>query len=116
MKTKPSAIKSLLAAALAGDPLPEVWVLPATTATLAGAMPDGAMRPIVLQGFGEGLRQALARRGIGQRQGLADFFRIPGYLGGAGGHIDILLPSIGVKVCGSECYWDCAEVWFWEIR
>ena len=58
--------QSLLAAALAGDPLPEVWVLPATTATLAGAM-----RPIVLQGFGEGLRQARARRGIGQRLGLA---------------------------------------------
>ena len=29
------------------------------------------MRPIVLQGFGEGLRQARARRGIGQRLGLA---------------------------------------------
>ena len=58
--------QSLQAAALAGDPLPEVWVLPATTATLAGAM-----RPIVLQGFGEGLRQARARRGIGQRLGLA---------------------------------------------
>lgn len=54
--------------------------------------------------------------GIGQRQGLVAFFRIRGYLGGAGGHIDILLPSIGVKVCGSECYWDCGEVWFWELR
>lgn len=54
--------------------------------------------------------------GIGQRQGVVAFFRIPGYLGGAGGHIDLLLPSAGVQVCGTECYWDCAEVWFWEIR
>ena len=53
--------------------------------------------------------------GIGQRQGLVAFFRIPGYLGGAGGHIDLLLPSAGVQVCGTECYWDCGEVWFWEI-
>ena len=57
-----------------------------------------------------------AMEGIGQRQGVVAFFRIPGYLGGAGGHIDILLPSAGVKVCGSECYWTCAEVWFWELR
>ena len=58
--------QSLQAAALAGDPLPEVWVLPATTATLAGAM-----RPIVLQGFGEGLRQARTRQGVSRRLGLA---------------------------------------------
>ncbi|PHV14654.1 hypothetical protein GQ37_000175 [Janthinobacterium sp. BJB1] len=56
-----------------------------------------------------------ANAGIGQRQGVVAFFRIPGYLGGAGGHIDILLPSIGVKVCGTECYWDCGEVWFWPV-
>ena len=57
-----------------------------------------------------------AMEGIGQRQGVVAFFRIPGYLGGAGGHIDILLPAAGVQVCGSECYWTCAEVWFWELR
>lgn len=57
-----------------------------------------------------------AMEGIGQRQGVVAFFRIPGYLGGAGGHIDILLPSIGVKICGTECYWDCGEVWFWPLR
>ena len=54
--------------------------------------------------------------GIGQRMGLAAFLRIPGYLGGAGGHIDIVLPSAGVKACGSECYWSCAEAWFRELR
>ena len=27
----------------------------------------------------------------------------------------ILLPSIGVKACGTECYWDCGEVWFWPL-
>lgn len=54
--------------------------------------------------------------GICQRKGIVAFFRIPGYLGGAGGHIDILLPSTRVKVCGSECYWTCGEVWFRELR
>ncbi len=60
----------LQAAALADDPPPEVWVLPATAAP-AGSLPDGAMRPIVLQGFGEGLRQARTRQGVSRRLGLA---------------------------------------------
>lgn len=55
-----------------------------------------------------------ATAGIGQH--LVAFSRIPVYLGGAGGHIDIELPSAGVKVCGSECYWRCAEVWLRELR
>ncbi|MBB5609454.1 MULTISPECIES: T6SS effector amidase Tae4 family protein [unclassified Janthinobacterium] len=54
--------------------------------------------------------------GVGSRKGVAAFWRIPGYLGGAGGHIDIVLPSVGVTVCGSACYWTSAEVWFWELR
>ena len=60
--------------------------------------------------------EAIDGIGIGNRKGIVAFFRIPGYLGGAGGHIDILLPSTGVKVCGSECYWTCEEIWFWELR
>ena len=42
---------------------PDVWVLPA-------AAGDGALRPIVLRGFGEARRAALLRRGLAQRLGL----------------------------------------------
>ena len=69
-----------------------------------------------LLGDPEKFGRDVAIDGIGQRKGIVAFFRIPGYLDGAGGHIDILLPSTGVKVCGSECYWTCGEVWFWELR
>ncbi|APA68117.1 T6SS effector amidase Tae4 family protein [Janthinobacterium sp. 1_2014MBL_MicDiv] len=69
-----------------------------------------------LCGAPEKFCRATALAGVGQRQGLVAFFRIPGYLDGAGGHIDILLPSAGSKECGSACYWDCGEVWFWELR
>jgi len=67
-------------------------------------------------GAPEKFSQQGAPGGIGQRQGVVAFWRIPGYLGGAGGHIDILLPSTGIKVCGSACYWRCGEVWFWALR
>lgn len=69
-----------------------------------------------LLGAPEKFARPAALAGVGRRQGLVSFFRIPGYLGGAGGHIDILLPSTGVQECGSACYWDCGEVWFWELR
>jgi general secretion pathway protein L len=48
---------------------PEVWVLPSAEAGLAGAF-DAPLRPVVLQGFGEGARQHLARRGLRLRLGL----------------------------------------------
>ncbi len=53
-------------AGFAGAPPPEVWVL-------SSAAPDatGAVRPIVLRGFGEGARQQIARRGLLRRLGLA---------------------------------------------
>ena len=64
----------------------------------------------------EKLGRQTAIAGIGQRLALVAFLRIPGFLGGAGGHIDIVLPSAGVKACGSECYWRCAEAWLRELR
>lgn len=53
--------------AVGADPAqpPEVWALPATDG--AG---EGALRPIVLGGFGEGRREALVRRALAQRLGL----------------------------------------------
>ena len=47
----------------AGAAVPEVWVLPAASLT-------GPLRPVVLRGFGEGVRQRAARRGLGLRLGL----------------------------------------------
>ena len=53
-------------AGFASGPPPDVWVL-------AGTPPDvaGAVQPIVLRGFGEGVRQQIVRRGLVRRLGLA---------------------------------------------
>ncbi|HAT30780.1 MAG TPA: hypothetical protein DCW29_07995 [Janthinobacterium sp.] len=57
-----------------------------------------------------------AEDGIGARQGSLSFWRIPDYLNGNGGHIDIVWPGAdGGDMCGSGCYWNSAEVWFWEL-
>ena len=56
--------QALHEAGLAGQPWPEIWVLPAAPAG------QDAVRPIVLRGFGEGVRQQRVRRGLTQRLGL----------------------------------------------
>ena len=54
--------------------------------------------------------------GIGDRSGVISFFRIPSYLNGRGGHIDIVSPGTGgYMVCGSGCYFNSREYWFWEL-
>ena len=54
--------------------------------------------------------------GIGQRSGVISFFRIPAYLNGRGGHIDIVSPGAGgYMVCGSGCYFNSSQYWFWEL-
>jgi Type VI secretion system (T6SS), amidase effector protein 4 len=47
--------------------------------------------------------------GIYKRKGIVAFIGIPGYEGG--GHMDLISGS----VCGSDCYWDAKEIWFWEL-
>jgi hypothetical protein len=55
--------------------------------------------------------------GIGKRRGVISFFQIPGYLGGRGGHIDIISPGMGgYMACGSGCYFNSKEYWFWELK
>lgn len=55
--------------------------------------------------------------GIGIRRGVISFFRIPSYLDGQGGHIDIIMPSTGgFMACASGCYFTAKEYWFWELR
>jgi Type VI secretion system (T6SS), amidase effector protein 4 len=50
-----------------------------------------------------------AEAGVGNRQGIIAFIKLPGYEGG--GHMDLISGS----VCGSDCYWDAEEIWFWEL-
>lgn len=48
------------------------------------------------------------------RKGVVFFNIISGY---GGGHIDLLEPlSDNVFQCHSNCYVDCKELWFWELR
>ncbi|RFP12299.1 hypothetical protein D0T25_30400 [Duganella sp. BJB488] len=55
--------------------------------------------------------------GIGSRSGVISFFQIPSYLNGHGGHIDIITPGAGgYLACGSGCYFNSKEYWFWELH
>lgn len=55
-------------------------------------------------------------KGIKNRSGVISFFQIPSYLDGRGGHIDIISPSTGgLMACGSGCYFNANEYWFWEL-
>lgn len=57
-----------------------------------------------------------ADKGIGHRRGLVSFWRGPGYLNDSGGRIDLVSPALGgIRVCGSNCFWNSEEVWFWEL-
>jgi hypothetical protein len=65
----------------------------------------------------EKFKTTAAEAAIGERKGVVAFWKIPGYLNGQGGHIDIVAPALGgIRVCGSGCYWDSSEVWFWSLN
>ncbi|NSL57089.1 T6SS effector amidase Tae4 family protein [Uliginosibacterium aquaticum] len=49
---------------------------------------------------------------LARRRGIVFFHRITGY---GGGHIDLLEPSNLGVLCNSNCYFNCKEVWFWEL-
>jgi hypothetical protein len=55
-------------------------------------------------------------RGIGSRTGIVSFFKlIPGMFNN--GHIDVVSPAYGgIGKCGSGCYWESAEAWFWPLQ
>ena len=55
------------------------------------------------------------QEGIGNRKGVVAFWNIPGYMNGRGGHIDIISSPGRFQVCGSDCFWDASEIWFWEF-
>lgn len=67
-------------------------------------------------GLPEKYKTTEAESKIRLRSGVISFWKIPGYLGGAGGHIDIVAPALGgIRACGSQCFWDSTEVWFWPL-
>ncbi|KVT66915.1 hypothetical protein WK56_29135 [Burkholderia ubonensis] len=65
-------------------------------------------------GKAEAFRRDDAVAGIGSRKGAVAFWNIPGYMNGGGGHIDLI--DGAQAVCGSDCYWEASEVWFWPLR
>jgi hypothetical protein len=68
-----------------------------------------------LLGVPEKYRAKDAESKIGKKSGVIAFWSIPGYLSGAGGHID-LVSGTGVAIaCSSGCYFNAAEVWFWPL-
>lgn len=71
---------------------------------------------IPLFGVSEKFKSADAEKGIGHRRGIVSFWRVPGYLNDRGGHIDLVSPALGgIQICGSSCFWNSQEVWFWEL-
>jgi hypothetical protein len=50
---------------------------------------------------------------IGQKKGVVLFVKITGY---DGGHIDLIEPINALQTCNSNCYFNCREAWFWELK
>ncbi|BEN11805.1 hypothetical protein SMETP3_22930 [Serratia marcescens] len=53
-----------------------------------------------------------AEKGIGNKKGVVFFNKITNY---DGGHIDLIEPENSLLTCHSHCYFNCKEVWFWEL-
>ena len=49
---------------------------------------------------------------IGNKKGIIFFWKIVGY---DGGHIDLISTTSRQQMCHSDCYFECKEVWFWEM-
>lgn len=64
------------------------------------------------------LKPSALAKVVGNQHGIIVFWKIPDYRvgSGLGGHIDIISPATGgVWACGSSCYLDAAEIWFWAL-
>lgn len=55
---------------------------------------------------------AMAATKIAARKGVIFFWKITGY---DGGHIDLIETSNKLQICNSHCYFNCKEVWFWNL-
>ncbi|ATQ74755.1 hypothetical protein CR152_09645 [Massilia violaceinigra] len=85
--------------------------------------PGHARLSILLQrrnllGLPEVHRGGQARQAIGRRSGIVSFWHIQDGSGPEEGHIDIVFPdphTVDGPACGSQCYWQAGEVWFWPL-
>lgn len=103
--------------------------LPGRLAILKGEYKGSLVEPgharlsILLQrrnllGLPEIYRGGQARQAIGKRSGIVSFWRIQDGDGPDEGHIDIVYPdpnADGSPACGTECYWQAQEIWFWPL-
>lgn len=101
--------------------------LPGRLAILKGEYKGSMIEPgharlsILLQrrnllGLPEIHRSGQARQAIGRRSGIVSFWRIQSGDGPDEGHIDIVCPDPdGSPICGTQCYWQASEVWFWPL-
>lgn len=53
------------------------------------------------------------RKELGSRKGVVFFWKITGY---GGGHIDLIELSSAGFTCNSDCFFNCKEIWFWELK
>lgn len=53
-----------------------------------------------------------AEKWIKKKKGAVFFNKITHY---DGGHIDLIEPENAALLCHSHCYFNCKEVWFWEL-
>ncbi|WP_368300294.1 T6SS effector amidase Tae4 family protein [Kluyvera sichuanensis] len=53
---------------------------------------------------------------LGKKRGVVFFWKIDGYSGGSGSHIDLIEPTSAGAICHSHCYFTCKQIWFWELR
>ncbi|ENG2553748.1 TPA: hypothetical protein MYP81_005231 [Citrobacter farmeri] len=53
---------------------------------------------------------------LGNKRGVVFFWKIDGYNGGSGSHIDLIEPASAGAVCHSHCYFNCKQIWFWELH
>lgn len=49
---------------------------------------------------------------VGTKRGVIFFWKVSGY---DVGHIDLVEPLNSAQTCHSHCYFNCKEVWFWEL-
>jgi len=54
-----------------------------------------------------------AENWIKNKKGTIFFNKITSY---NGGHIDLIEPENAALICHSHCYFNCKEVWFWEMN
>ncbi|KFK97906.1 MULTISPECIES: T6SS effector amidase Tae4 family protein [unclassified Serratia (in: enterobacteria)] len=80
----------------------------------AGAklLADQLQKPSVFGKAKVFLETAEAEKWIRNKKGVVFFNKITNY---DGGHIDLIEPGNAVLLCHSHCYFNCKEVWFWEM-